>query len=99
MCSRGGILTAVNYLESKNGKYRLEFHNSGLHLSCGLNSIWKYGFSNNEALYLDLEGLSLVLLRRRYSRDIVLYKPVTIWKQVLKGTQKGYFCKTMGIWF
>ena len=61
---RGGILRAGKYLESNNRKYRLDFQNSGLHLRCGSTTIWKHGFSQNEALYFDSEGLTLVLLNR-----------------------------------
>ena len=57
MC--GGILIAGKYLESKSEKYKLDFQNSGLHLSCGSTTIWKYG---NMAIYFVSEGLSLVLL-------------------------------------
>ena len=55
-------MKAGEYLESKNRKYRLGFQNSGLQLSCGTTTIWKYGFSKNEALYFDPEGSTLVLL-------------------------------------
>ena len=74
-------MVAGKYLQSRNGKYRLDFQNSGLHLSCGSTTVWRYGFTNNEALYLDAEGLSLVLLnKRRFSDDHKFYKSVTIWK-------------------
>ena len=88
MSRRSGILTAGNYLGSKNGKYRLDFQNSGLHLSCGFTSIWRNGFSNDVALYLDLEGLSLVLLKRPYPLGNVLYKSVTIWNASTDGHAK-----------
>ena len=96
MCRRGGILKAGNYLESKNGKYRLEFQNSGLHLSCGLISIWRYGFSNSVALYLDLEGVSLVLLNQRSIFDNVFYKSVTIWNASTEGHAKKLFLQDDG---
>ena len=96
MCRRGGILTAGNYLESKNGKYRLDFQNSGLHLSCGFTSIWRNGFSNDGALYLDLEGLSLVLLKRSYLLGNVLYKSVTIWNASTDGHAKKLFLQDDG---
>ena len=80
---RGGILKAGKYLESKNGKYQLDFQNSGLHLSCGSTTIWKYGFSKNEALYIDSEGLTLVLLNAvvhaRFPVLDLFYESVTIW--------------------
>ena len=79
-CTRNGILMAGKYLQSRNGKYRLDFQNSGLHLSCGSTTFKTYGFSNNEALYLDAEGLSLVLLNRRYTFELVFYKSVALWK-------------------
>ena len=79
-CTRNGILLAVNYLQSRNGKYRLDFQNSGLHLSCGSTTLWRDGFTNNEALYLDEEGLSLVLLNKITSWEQTFYKSVTIWK-------------------
>ena len=96
MCRRGGILTAGNYLESKNGKYRLDFQNSGLHLSCGFTSIWRNGFSNDVALYLDLEGLSLVLLKRLYLFYNELYKSVTIWNASTDGYAKKLFLQDDG---
>ena len=73
-------MIAGKYLQSRNGKYRLDFQNSGLHLTCGSTTFWKYGFSNNEALYLDAEGLSLVLLNRVYDMSQIFYKSVTLWK-------------------
>ena len=90
---RGGILRAGKYLESNNRKYRLDFQNSGLHLRCGSTTIWKHGFSQNEALYFDSEGLTLVLLNRVREERIVakflfffefapinlFYKSVVIW--------------------
>ena len=90
---RGGILRAGKYLESNNRKYRLDFQNSGLHLRCGSTTIWKHGFSQNEALYLDSEGLTLVLLNRVRGERILprfliffdilsinlFYKSVVIW--------------------
>ena len=90
---RGGILRAGKYLESNNRKYRLDFQNSGLHLRCGSTTIWKHGFSQNEALYFDSEGLTLVLLNRVGEQRIVpgifivfdipsinlFYKSVVIW--------------------
>ena len=90
---RGGILRAGKYLESNNRKYRLDFQNSGLHLRCGSTTIWKHGFSQNEALYFDSEGLTLVLLNtarevRRLAGLIfvsdfpqmnLFYKSVVIW--------------------
>ena len=96
MCRRGGILKVGNYLESKNRKYRLEFQNSGLHLSCGSISIWRYGFSNSMALYLDLEGLSLVLLNQRGIFDNVFYKSVTIWNASTEGHAKKLFLQDDG---
>ena len=70
-------MKAGEYLESKNRKYRLAFQNSGLHLSCGSTTIWKYGFSKNEALYFDPEGSTLVLLnvagRVYYLRGVTVY--------------------------
>ena len=88
-------MAAGNYLESKNGKYWLEFQNSGLHLRCGYNTIWRYGSSNNEALYLDSEGLSLVLLNKRYWGDF-LYKSVTIWNASTEGHAKKLFLQDDG---
>ena len=79
-CTRNGILIAGKYLQSRNGKYRLDFQNSGLHLSCGSTTFKTYGFSNNEALYLDSEGLSLVLLNSRDVFELVFYKSVALWK-------------------
>ena len=90
---RGGILRAGKYLESNNRKYRLDFQNSGLHLRCGSTTIWKHGFSQNEALYFDSEGLTLVLLNRVRGEKILalffsffyfplinlFYKSVVIW--------------------
>ena len=91
---RGGILRAGKYLESNNRKYRLDFQNSGLHLRCGSTTIWKHGFSQNEALYFDSEGLTLVLLNgvgktRKFGRTFLIfyyplpinlfYKSVVIW--------------------
>ena len=96
MCRRGGILTAGNYLESKNGKYRLEFQNSGLHLRCGFTSVWRYGFSNNEALYLDSEGLSLVLLNKPWYSHNKHYKSVTIWNASTEGHAKKLFLQDDG---
>ena len=96
MSRRSGILTAGNYLGSKNGKYRLDFQNSGLHLSCGFTSIWRNGFSNDVALYLDLEGLSLVLLKRLYPLLNVLYKSVTIWNASTDGHAKKLFLQDDG---
>ena len=37
--TQAGILKAGKYLESKNGKYQLDFQNSGLHLSCGSTTV------------------------------------------------------------
>ena len=96
MCRRGGILTAGNYLESKNGKYRLDFKNSGLHLSCGFTSVWGYGFSNNGALYLDSEGLSLVLLNEPWLMDSWHYKSVTIWNASTEEHAKKLFLQDDG---
>ena len=97
MCKRGGILAAGNYLESKNGKYRLEFQNSGLHLSCGFTSVWRYGFSNNEALYLDSEGLSLALLNEDWHLgNRRHYKSVTIWNASTEGHAKKLFLQDDG---
>ena len=78
---RGGILRAGKYLESNNRKYRLDFQNSGLHLRCGSTTIWKHGFSQNEALYFDSEGLTLVLLNevgkvRWFPVFFVAYRPL-----------------------
>ena len=84
-CARNGLLIAGKHLLSKNGKYRLDFQNSGLHLSCGSKTIKKYGFSNNEALYLDAEGLSLVLLNSLLPIFSGLYKSGIIWKAGTKG--------------
>ena len=53
---------AGQYLESRNGKYKLDFEKSKWYLSCGSTTIWRYGFSSNVALFFDLSGLSLVLL-------------------------------------
>ena len=89
-------MAAGNYLESKNGKYWLEFQNSGLHLRCGYNTIWRYGSSNNEALYLDSEGLSLVLLNKRYWWEDFLYKSVTIWNASTEGHAKKLFLQDDG---
>ena len=96
MSRRSGILTAGNYLGSKNGKYRLDFQNSGLHLSCGFTSIWRNGFSNDVALYLDLEGLSLVLLKRPYQLGNVLHKSVTLWNASTDGHAKKLFLQDDG---
>ena len=84
-CTRNGILIAGKYLQSENGKYRLDFQNSGLHLSCGYITFKKYGFSINEALYFDAQGLSLVLLNRKDSFDQIFYKSVTLWKAGAEG--------------
>ena len=90
-------MAAGNYLESKNGKYWLEFQNSGLHLRCGYNTIWRYGSSINEALYLDSEGLSLVLLNKwRYPWENFLYKSVTIWNASTEGHAKKLFLQDDG---
>ena len=78
-------MIAGKYLQSRNGKYLLDFQNFGLHLSCGLKTIKTYGFTNNEALYLDAEGLSLVLLNSKRSISNGLYKSVTIWKAGTEG--------------
>ena len=76
-------MKAGNYLESKNKKYQLGFQNSGLHLSCGSTTFWKYGFSKNEALYFDPEGSTLVLLNavEHYygSRSNFFYKSIALW--------------------
>ena len=89
-------MAAGNYLESRNGKYWLGFQNSGLHLRCGYNTIWRYGSSNNEALYLDSEGLSLVLLNKRYWWGNFLYKSVTIWNASTEGHAKKLFLQDDG---
>ena len=89
-------MAAGSYLESKNGKYWLEFQNSGLHLRCGYNTIWRYGSSNNEALYLDSEGLSLVLLNKQYWSENFLYKSVTIWNASTEGYAKKLFLQDDG---
>ena len=77
-------MKAGEYLESKNRKYRLGFQNSGLQLSCGTTTIWKYGFSKNEALYFDPEGSTLVLLnaveRYYYLLPSSFYKSIAFWK-------------------
>ena len=73
-------MRAGKFLQSRNRKYRLDFQNSGLHLSCGSTTVWTYGFSNNEALYLEAEGLSLVLLNQLDHPNQYFYKSVTIWK-------------------
>ena len=96
MCRRGGILTAGNYLESKNGKYRLDFKNSGLHLSCGFTSVWRYGFSNNEVLYLDSEGLILLLLNERWGWDSKHHKSLTIWNASTEEHVKKLFLQDDG---
>ena len=90
---RGGILRAGKYLESNNRKYRLDFQNSGLHLCCGSTTIWKHGFSQNEALYFDSEGLTLVLLNgvakvRMFGRFLSFYYPLPI----------NLFYKSVVIW-
>ena len=82
-CTRNGILIAGKYLQSGNSKYRLDFQNSGLNLGCGSITFKKYGFSNNEALYLDAQGLSLVLLNRIHF--LTFYKSVTLWKAGAEG--------------
>ena len=84
-CARNGLLIAGKHLLSRNGKYRLDFQNSGLHLSCGSKTIKTYGFTNNEALYLDAEGLSLVLLNSRGNIVDGLHKSVIIWKADTRG--------------
>ena len=96
MCRRGGILTAGNYLESKNGKYRLDFKNSGLHLSCGFTSVWRYGFSSNEALYLDSEGLILVLLNEPLGWGSIYQKSLTIWNASTEEHAKKLFLQDDG---
>ena len=96
MCRRGGILTAGNYLESKNGKYRLEFQNSGLHLSCGFTSVWRYGFSSNGALYLDSEGLILVLLNEPLVWGSIYHKSLTIWNASTEEHAKKLFLQDDG---
>ena len=73
-------MVAGRHLQSRNGKYQLDFQNSGLHLSCGSTTVWRDGFTNNEALYLDAEGLSLVLLNKLDPLFQRFYKSVTIWK-------------------
>ena len=92
-------MIAGKHLLSRNGKYRLDFQNSGLHLSCGSKTIKTYGFINNEAFYLDAEGLSLVLLNSRlknvrtflvkYDPGLVFshgfFKSAIIWKAVTRG--------------
>ena len=90
---RGGILRAGKYLESNNRKYRLDFQNSGLHLRCGSTTIWKHGFSQNEALYFDSEGLTLVLLNgvakeRMFGPFFSFYYPLPI----------NLFYKSVVIW-
>ena len=77
-------MKAGQNMESKNGKYQLHFRNSGLHLSCGTNTVWKYGFSKNEALYFDSEGSTLVLLNAVVDAfgnpfPHLFYKSVVIW--------------------
>ena len=76
-------MKAGKYLESKSRKYRLGFQNFGLQLSCGTTTIWKYGFSKNEALYFDPEGSTLVLLNaaERYyvPRPNSFYKSIAFW--------------------
>ena len=89
-------MKAGKYLESKNGKYRLDFQNSGLHLSCGVNTIWRFGFSHNTALYLDLEGLSLVLLNSRTYDNTVFYKSATIWNASTVDRAKKLFLQDDG---
>ena len=84
-CARNGLLIAGKYLLSRNGKYRLDFQHAGLHLSCGFKTIKTYGFTNNEALYLDAEGLSLVLLNSRLDITDGFYKSVIIWKAGTRG--------------
>ena len=84
-CARNGLLIAGKDLLSRNGKYRLDFQNYGLHLSCGVKTIKRYGFTNNEALYLDAEGLSLVLLNSRGNIVYGLHKSVIIWKADTRG--------------
>ena len=73
-------MIAGKHLQSRNGKYRLDFQISGLHLSCGSTTVWRFGLSNNEALHLDAEGLSLVLLTMLPFYDLMFYESVTIWK-------------------
>ena len=84
-CARNGLLIAGKHLLSRNGKYRLDFQNSGLHLSCGSKTIKTYGFTNNEALYLDAEGLSLVLLNLGPALEYGFYKSVIVWKAGTRG--------------
>ena len=76
-------MKAGKYLESKNRKYQLGFQNSGLHLSCGTTTLWKYGFFKNEALHFDPEGSMLVLLNavERYHDWLPnsFYKSVALW--------------------
>ena len=80
-------MKAGKYLESKNRKYRLDFQNSGLHLSCGSTTTWKYDFSKNQASYFDqalyFEGSTLVLLSA---------------VEHLYVTPSNYFYKSIAIW-
>ena len=71
-------------LESKKGKYQLDFRNSVLHLSCGTTTAWKYGFFKNEALYFDSEGSTLFLFNAVVGAfdnpfSHLLYKSAILW--------------------
>ena len=94
-CARNGLLIAGKDLLSRNGKYRLDFQNFGLHLSCGVKTIKTYGFTNNEALCLDAEGLSLVLLNSK--PDEITFNPYV---EIVAGRRvfpNGFF-KSVIIW-
>ena len=86
-------MIAGKYLESKNGEYQLDFQNSGLHLSCGSTAIWKYGFSNNEALYINSEGSALVLLNVALASHRIV-----LGKQLFSVIVFDTFYKSVAIW-
>ena len=84
-CTRNGLLEEGKFLQSRNGKYRLDFRRFGLHLSCGSITFWTNGFSNNVALYFDVEDLSLALLNARNDSLTEYYQSKTIWKAEEEG--------------
>ena len=44
----------VNIWKQEMETIKLDFENSEWYLRCGSTTIWRYGFSNNVALYFDL---------------------------------------------
>ena len=66
-------------------------------LSCGFTSVWRYGFSNNEALHLDSEGLSLVLLNEQWRLgNRWHYESVTISNASTEGHAQKLFLQDNG---